>query len=192
MAWSDITRSPLTIAQRSIWFAQALDPSSPLYNIGEYLDIDGRIDVTLFEAALRSVVRRTDSLHLRFIEVDGEPRQYREAESDWTLAVIDVSHEADPQTAAEAWMYRDMQQAVDLAQGPLFQYALFRVAADRYFWYARYHHLSIDGFSVALLVRRVAQAYSDLVEGRQPEQQPFGSMVRPSGRGRDLSPVFAF
>jgi pristinamycin I synthase 3 and 4 len=175
MAWSDTTRSSLTIAQRSIWFAQALDPSSPLYNIGEYLDIDGRIDVTLFEAALRSVVLRTDSLHLRFIEVDGEPRQYREAESDWTLAVIDVSHEADPQTAAELWMYRDMRQAEDLAQGPLFQYALFRVTADRYLWYARYHHLSMDGFSVALLVRRVAQAYSYLVEGRQPEQQPFGS-----------------
>ena len=46
----------LSDAQLGIWFAQAIDPSNPAYNLGEYLEIEGSIDATLFERALRQVV----------------------------------------------------------------------------------------------------------------------------------------
>jgi hypothetical protein len=32
---------PLSVAQSGIWLAQAMFPNSPLYNIGEYLEIQG-------------------------------------------------------------------------------------------------------------------------------------------------------
>jgi len=38
---------PLSDAQLGIWFAQSIDPSSPAYNLAEYLEIAGPTDATL-------------------------------------------------------------------------------------------------------------------------------------------------
>ena len=48
--------------------------------------------------------------------------------------------------AAEARMRGDVERAVDIAREPLFCFALFRAAADLYFFYARSHHICNDGF----------------------------------------------
>jgi len=49
----------LSTAQLGIWFAQQLNPSSPAYNIGEYLEIHGSVDAVSFERALQQVVAET-------------------------------------------------------------------------------------------------------------------------------------
>ena len=48
---------PLSDAQLGIWFAQTIDPSSPAYNLAEYLEIDGPIDTTLFENRALSMLQ---------------------------------------------------------------------------------------------------------------------------------------
>ena len=52
---------PLSTPQREIWFDQMLHDGLPLYNIGGYVDLPGRIDPTLFEQAVNLLVRRHDS-----------------------------------------------------------------------------------------------------------------------------------
>lgn len=42
----------LTGAQTGIWFAQRLDPDNPIYNTAEYIEINGPINIALFEEAL--------------------------------------------------------------------------------------------------------------------------------------------
>ena len=58
---------PLLAAQRGVWVAQMLDTQSPLYNVGEYLDIQGVVDPVRFEHALRRAVADSDSLLLQFV-----------------------------------------------------------------------------------------------------------------------------
>src|SRR5437879_4290136 len=82
---------PLTDAQLGIWFAQTIDPSSPAYNLAEYLEIAGPIDATLLEAALRQVISETEALCVRFVSAADGPRQIIGAAPDWSLALIDVS-----------------------------------------------------------------------------------------------------
>jgi Condensation domain len=53
-------------------------------------------------------------------------------------------------------MSADLQRPTDLLRGPLFAFALFKTEADRFLWYARYHHIVIDGLSRSLIARRVA------------------------------------
>src|SRR3954452_22205559 len=77
---------PLSDAQLGIWFAQTIDPSSPAYNLAEYLEIAGPIDATLFEAALRQVVSETEALRVRFVSGADGPRQIIGAPPDWSLA----------------------------------------------------------------------------------------------------------
>ena len=69
------TGFPLSTPQLGIWFAQRLNPSSAAYNIGEYIEIRGRIIPALFERALRQVVTESEALRVRITEHDGKPTQ---------------------------------------------------------------------------------------------------------------------
>ena len=76
--WAPVQNSNmfrLSAAQLGIWFAQQIDPSSPAYNIGEYLEIQGSIDPILFEQALRRVATETEALRLQITDHADAPRQ---------------------------------------------------------------------------------------------------------------------
>ncbi|MEU9113910.1 amino acid adenylation domain-containing protein, partial [Streptomyces sp. NPDC048483] len=162
-------------AQQGIWFAQQLDPSNTVYNTGEYLEIHGLVDAVLFERALRRVVAETGTLRVR-IE-DGESgARLLPIEPEWTLHRIDVSAEADPVAAAERWMAADLARPVDQDAG-LFLFALFKIAEDRWFWLHRYHHVLVDGFTVALIARRVSEVYTALTAGAEPPECTFGELT---------------
>ena len=167
---------PLTGPQLGIWFAQQLNPASAAYNIAQSIEIDGDINAALFERALRQGVGEAEALCVRIVEHDGVPRQVVDTSMAWSLAAIDVSAQADPRGAAEAWMYDDLARAVDPAQGPLFRFALFKAADDRFFWYARYHHIVADGYTMWLIARRVAQIYTELSAGRSASDGAFGPL----------------
>ena len=150
----------MSAAQLGIWFAQRLDPLSAAYNIGEYLEIDGSIDPILFERALQLLVSETETLRVRITEETGEPHQIVTSAPAWSLPIIDVSGEIDPRRAAEIWMKSDLEQPIDLSREPLFAFALFKASPDRFFWYARYHHVIMDACGMWLVARRLAQLYS--------------------------------
>ncbi len=166
---------PLTSAQLEIWLAERLHPGGPDYNIAEYLDIEGAIDPARFEIVLRQVVGEADGLHATFGDEDGEPYQVLRAPADWPFHLIDVSAETDPRAAAEAIMQADYAQPVPVGRYPLFNYMLFRIAPDRFFWYQRYHHLIIDGVGLSLIPHRLADAYTALHAGKAVQSDIFAS-----------------
>ncbi|MCG1055981.1 amino acid adenylation domain-containing protein, partial [Mycetohabitans sp. B5] len=165
----------LTTAQTEIWLAQQLHPDSPVYNIAQYTVIDGVIDAAVFEAALRQVIDEADTLRLQFVDSDDGLRQ-RIGAPAWSMPVLDLTAQADPEAAADAWMHADYQQPVNLMQGPLFCYALLKVAPAQWIWYQRYHHIMTDGYGQHLIAQRVAHVYSALCTGTAPAACDFGSI----------------
>ncbi|WP_166243333.1 amino acid adenylation domain-containing protein [Paenibacillus turpanensis] len=179
MATAQAVRWRLSGAQAGIWFAQQLDPGNPIFNAAEYIEIDGPLDAVRFEQALRQTIQETEALRIRFGEDAEGPWQTVEEEApEWTLHRIDVSSEADPLEAAQAWMRRDMAKPVDLTRDPLFTEALLQVTPSRYLWYQRIHHAVMDGFGFALIAQRVAKIYTALVDNRALEKGGFGSLER--------------
>lgn len=177
MTGYQIASLPLTAAQSGIWLAQRLQPTNSLFNIAEYIDIHGEIDPTLFESALRRTVAEAETLRVRVLEEDGRAAQVVEEHVDWTLPLIDVSHEDDPRASAESHMRAEMRRPVDPTTGPLFAYTLFKAADDRYFWYQRYHHIVMDGLGLSLVGRRVAELYTALAAGPPCPEAPFGPLA---------------
>ncbi len=168
---------PLSGAQRGIWFAQKINPSTASYNIGEYLEICGPVDPALFEAALRQIVRETEALCVRFVEQVDDVRQIVGAAPNWSMTFVDLTHEPNPLVAAKSWMKADSERPANLASDRLFSYALFKAAPDRFFWYARYHHIAMDAFSMALVAQRLANVYTALVVGSRSDVSPFGPLA---------------
>ncbi|MFD7257551.1 amino acid adenylation domain-containing protein [Streptomyces sp. NPDC059874] len=167
----------LTAAQAGIWFAQQLDPENPIYNAAEYIDIRGAVDSGVFERALRRLVHESEALRMRVVEDDEGLWQSADPDPEWTLEQPDMRGEADPEAAAERWMRQALAEPVDPRRDLLFRFALLRVDDRRTFWFYRYHHVTVDGFAVALLTRRAAELYTAFAEGREPEPSGFATVA---------------
>ncbi|EYT79782.1 diguanylate cyclase, partial [Streptomyces sp. Tu 6176] len=171
-------RLPLTGAQTGVWYGQRLAPDSPVYNVGQYVEINGPVEVAAFEAAVCRTVRECEALTVRFEEDGaGEPWQFLAphgaALDGPALRVVDHRDATDPDAAALELMRSDMGRPVDPATGPLFAYALHLVGPNRALWYQRAHHIALDAYAFSLVSRRVAQVYTALVRGEEPEPTPF-------------------
>ncbi|CAM5649102.1 Tyrocidine synthase 3 [Streptomyces avidinii] len=173
-------RLPLTGAQAGVWYGQRLDPSSPVYNVGQYVEIEGPLDPGVFVTALRRTVSESEALTARFSE-DSEGVPYQETwpgpASGPLVAVLDHTGSDDPVTAALDAMRRDIARPLDLAADTPCLFALHRVGPGRVLWYQRAHHIVLDAFGFSLVSRRTAEVYSALVRGEEPPARPFGALA---------------
>ncbi|MFC5826532.1 condensation domain-containing protein [Nonomuraea insulae] len=168
----------LSAGQKSVWVAQQLNPSDRSLNIAGYGAIAGAIDSAHFEAALRTVLSEVEALRARF-ELTGEGLHQVISESlDWSLRQLDFSASADPLAEAEQWMRTDAALEFDMANGPLFRWALIRVEPELYLWYQAMHHIIVDGFGLSLITSRVADVYTDLAAGDPVRECPPTSLAQ--------------
>ncbi|RPE27817.1 non-ribosomal peptide synthetase [Kitasatospora cineracea] len=171
----------LTAAQQGVRYGQLVDPDSAKYNIGECLEIRGGLDEELFAAVVDQVVHHCDSLNAVLVERDGAVRQrvVRPEGVRERLRRVDLGGEPDPVAAAERYMARDMAAVDDLA-APSHHWALLRLGPGLHYWYVRYHHISMDGLSGAVVARAVAELYTRAAGGAEPVEVagPVGGPLR--------------
>ncbi|WP_186025090.1 condensation domain-containing protein, partial [Burkholderia gladioli] len=163
---------PLTSVQRDIWIDQLLHVDVPLYNIGGYLQIAGAIDVALLERALRIVVDKYDALRIVMVEGASEdtvPMQAFARTRPLSLPLHDLSHEADPTAAAEAWVQQHMQKPMLGEQQPMFEFALLKLHEGSYWLSWVIHHVVADGWSIYLVTDAIARIYTALEQGESPD-----------------------
>jgi enterobactin synthetase component F len=161
---------PLTEAQAGLWYAQRLDPTNPIFNTGQYLDLRGPLYIDAFRAAVNGMVAEADALALRIADSGGLPmQQVDESHRPW-LELIEVASAAE----ALADMTRDMALPVDPARQALAAERLYRIGPERHLWYQRVHHVAVDAFGTDLLVRRVASLYAARLGQGMPSQPLVG------------------
>ncbi len=160
---------PLSAAQRGIWFAQHIAGDTPI-SIAQYVELSGAIDLPLLIDAVRRTGREFGTGYLRLVDIDGDPQQIVDLTLDDTIAELDLRDRPDPEAAAHAWMRAEYTAPLDVMRDRLVRIALLRVAEDRWFWYARMHHIVLDGMGALALVQRVGELYNAAFEGR--EQPP--------------------
>jgi enterobactin synthetase component F len=153
------TGAPLTEAQTGLWYTQRIDPSNPILNTGQYLDISGPLDVDAFRNAVDATVDEAEALSLRFEDRPDGPVQVVDPSRRPFLEVIDVSGADDPVAEALAAIEADTNTPVDLARDRIAAFRLYRLSDERHFFYERIHHLAIDGFGMVLVTNRVAERY---------------------------------
>jgi amino acid adenylation domain-containing protein/non-ribosomal peptide synthase protein (TIGR01720 family) len=167
---------PLSAAQQSVWYAQQLDPDSPIF-IAQYIEIEGPVDPELFTRGALLGAHEIEACHFTLVELDGMPYQVLDPEPQVALPFLDLCGEADPRAAAMAWMQEDLERPLSLTGGePLFTVALLRIAPDRHLWYLRCHHIAIDGYSGAIVNRRMAEIYTALAGGHAYQESTPGSL----------------
>ncbi|PAJ75454.1 non-ribosomal peptide synthetase [Pseudoalteromonas sp. NBT06-2] len=154
---------PLTDAQSGIWFAQLRDPQNPIYKTGEYLVIEGDIDQASFVEAVKIVINEVESLHAQFVTTTEGPRMIITRQS-WDVEQINYSNDKTPLITAKNWMEKQLEIPVNLEVGPLFNMALLKLGDAKHAWFMSLHHIAIDGYSMSLIVSRVAYIYGQLIK----------------------------
>ncbi|WP_189241736.1 non-ribosomal peptide synthetase, partial [Planobispora rosea] len=163
----------MSAAQSGIWRAQRLAPGDPIH-IAQYIEISGPVEPEVFAAAVRWAAREAEAVHLRIVE-DGQgpgPGEWQVVEErELECPFLDPGDER----AALEWMRAELESPFSAER--LIATALLRVADDRYFWYLRCHHVIMDGYSGPMIAQRLAEVYTALADGRDPEPGDLGSLA---------------
>src|SRR5215471_1981543 len=106
---------PLTTAQRGLWVGQKIGAADATLNIAEMVEICGPVQPELFMRALWQVTREAETFRVSVVEHNGRPSQIVRPVYHGDFPYMDVSHEANPRAAAEAWMLAELSRPVDLA-----------------------------------------------------------------------------
>ncbi len=194
-----INCAPLTSPQREIWFDQMLHGDAPLYNIGGYLRLTIDFDVALFARAVELLVRKFDALRTVLIEPqdlsqddDGLPMQTFADTLPVVVPFHDFSSYKNPHEAAMAWMRHRFSEPFSLQGEPLFRYALLKLGANSFYVLTCYHHLIVDGWTIALLIRALGDIYTSLERGDNPDLSApsYGAFIE-NDRSYVVSSAFA-
>lgn len=166
---------PLVAAQPGIWVADQLSPHGNAYAVAHYIELQGAVDKERLLAAIGQGLSEVDTLRLRFSERDGVPVQiYDPALALIEPEFVDLAASPDAPAAARALMEIDLSGDLRASSGkPLYRHVLMRLADDRWYWYQRYHHMLVDGFSFTAIARRIAAIYSHLCRGDALPPAPF-------------------
>ncbi|MFB9445996.1 condensation domain-containing protein, partial [Dactylosporangium vinaceum] len=146
-------RTPLSFAQRRLWFLDQLGQSGAAYNIPTVLRLTG-VDAGVLNLALRDVIGRHEVLRTVVEVVDGEPYQriVPVEDLDWALRIGPADPGAAFDLSAElpirAWLSDDDTLVLVI------------------------HHIAGDGWSMGPLARDVSTAYAARSKGEAPVWAP--------------------
>lgn len=156
---------PLASNQLDIWRDQQANSGSPLYNIGGSLSILGVIDYTLLNKAVNLLVNEYDVLRLSFSQYQGEVFQSVIENTKVDLEFHDFSQHAKPIAVTKNWLEHTFAQAFVIDEACLlWHFALIKESASHYYIMTKYHHLIADGWTVKIIISRLAEHYNALVQ----------------------------
>ena len=162
---------PLVAAQPGIWMAEQLSTLPNAWSVAHYTELKGDINAPLLAKAIAAGMMQADTLRMRFSEDNGEVWQW--VDESITLPEPAMVR-AESHVAAVALMEADLSQDLRVDSGqPLAFHLLIQVEENRWYWYQRYHHLVVDGFSFPAITRQIAAIYTALSKGEPIPASPF-------------------
>ncbi len=169
------TRLPLVAAQPGIWMAERLSTLSGAWSVAHYVELRGNLNPALLGRAIVTGLTQADTLSLRFCEDNGEAWQWVDEHRLFAEPGYgDLREARDPHDAALALMQADLGQNLRVdGDNPLVCHQLLRVADDCWYWYQRYHHLLVDGFSFPAITRQITEIYRAWQRGEPTPASPF-------------------
>ncbi|MBL8298381.1 MAG: amino acid adenylation domain-containing protein [Rhodanobacteraceae bacterium] len=158
---ADGTTAPLSMMQQRLWFLEQLSPGTIVHNVPSAHRLRGDFNRPAFERALQQLLQRQDVLRT-VIESDASgDRQRVLASVELLLPWSDLSAlpRDQAEAALQAYIAEQLVAPFDLARGPLFRMALFRMAPEEHVFFFMAHHLIWDGWSFDLLYSDLAALY---------------------------------
>ncbi|MEM6398887.1 MAG: amino acid adenylation domain-containing protein, partial [Cyanobacteria bacterium P01_D01_bin.116] len=158
--------SPL---QQGILFHCLYSPESAVYFVQLCYILRGNINVTAFEKSWQQVVDSHTALRTAFYWENLEkPHQivYRKIQvfleqHDWRSISL-----SEQRQQLDNFLESERKKGFNFSLAPLMRLNLIRVADDSYYFVWSKHHLILDGWSTALVLKEIAKVYEAFCQGQ--------------------------
>ncbi|WP_139253519.1 condensation domain-containing protein [Burkholderia ubonensis] len=156
----------LSSAQEAIYVDQTLNPESTAYNLGGVVMLPGDLDISLLIESLRQVARKFDALRLIVQQSHDGLTQRVASEVDFQIPLFGENGERCERNSALSRAAEFVEERIDVGgASPLWGIYIARVAEAETWLVYRFHHIIIDGFSVAIVMREICKIYEKLASG---------------------------
>ncbi|WP_082963952.1 non-ribosomal peptide synthetase [Mycobacterium sp. 852002-51961_SCH5331710] len=163
---------PLSYAQSRLWFLNRFEGGAATYNMPIAFRINGLLDIEALAAALDDVIARHESLRTVFPETGGVPSQKVLPAEPGMWRRDSTTIVSLPASEVEGALATLASHRFDLATEIPIRARIFAAGPDRYVVGIVLHHIAFDGWSMAPMVRDVAEAYRARRQGLSPSWAP--------------------
>ncbi|GAB4212335.1 MAG: hypothetical protein OHK0022_48020 [Roseiflexaceae bacterium] len=163
---------PLSPMQQGMLFHTLYDQGQGTYVEQLILPLHGSLQIDAFQRAWAQIIQRHAALRTAFVwQGLKNPAQvvYRQVEIPWDIRDWRGLPPEQQQQQLAAFLEADRQRGFVIEQPPLMRMGLFRTADDAHQLVWSQHHLLLDGWSLALVLRELPVAYESALAGRPLE-----------------------
>ncbi len=154
---------PLTRIQQALLVRCIAYPHQPLYTGQWWSILDGDLDARHFCAAWQEVVNRHPALRSGFHwDLKDHPFQVVHRKATLPIVQHDWADAPDWRAQLDALLAQDRKQPFDVKKPPLMRLALIRLPEHRHCVVWTRHHLTVDGWSLGILLDEVFTLYKAL------------------------------
>lgn len=144
----------LTPSQQEMFATQVADPTDPRFHLYGAYELNGPVDLEGLRLAMAALVQRHGALRTRFVQTSQGPvQEMLPADAIDLRDQVSWSQEHAPQDRS-AWLQRQVVAPFSLEQGGLWRVRLCRHGSGVVVL-AMFHHLIMDAWSMAQLVREL-------------------------------------
>ena len=170
---------PLTKLQSGMIYHALLDEDSPVYHdIFDY-ELVGVLDVRALCRAVRETVAAHPQLR-SYVDIEryAEPLQIVLSAVDVPVSVTDFTgwDTARQSRAVGDWREAEQRRPIDFG-GPMIRFHAHVLAADRISLGVSFHHLILDGWSVALVVEEIRRRCAGPLDAAAPPPPGYAEYV---------------
>lgn len=164
---------PLTHMQQALLVRCVSYPDQPVYMGQWWVVLDGSLDDEAFAAAWQGVVDRHTALRCGFHwDLKDHPFQVVHRQAPLAVRREDWSGAADWKARLDSFLVEDRARPFDLRKPPLMRVALIRLAPMRHLVVWSRHHLTVDGWSLGIILGEVFTLYTARRAGRPSPLKP--------------------
>ncbi|MGY0064532.1 amino acid adenylation domain-containing protein [Streptomyces sp. LZ34] len=164
------TDHPLSEGQRSLWIIDRMAPGTYAYNLPLTFWLDPGVDIGALRQALQRITDRHDSLRSTFRTTDDGPVRTVAA---WQELHFQQRHLAvTDEGAVRARVAEETRRPFDLERGPLMRVTVFTLGDGRQVLLLAFHHLVVDGVSIAVILRELTAGYRAVRAGNPVAAPP--------------------
>ncbi|MEH2284580.1 MAG: amino acid adenylation domain-containing protein [Nostoc sp.] len=159
---------PLSFAQQRLWFQGQLEGENCVYNVPFFWQINGFLNISALEQAIRAIVQRHEVLRTSFCVVDELPIQVIHAHPQLTMQVLDWRQltEENQLSRATQLATEELQQPFNLSNPPLLRVKLLQLTDQSYLLLLVIHHIVCDGWSMDIFRRELFSLYTAFCAGK--------------------------
>jgi amino acid adenylation domain-containing protein len=165
---------PLSPMQQGILFHTLYAPKSGVYVEQLSCDIQGDLNIVLFQEAWHKLVEKHSILRTSFIwEGIKEPVQvvHKQVELPWQEQYLSKLELIEQQEHIETCLVAEREKDFEIYQAPLMRLKLLQLAEKHYKFIWTHHHLLLDGWSSSLLLEELFACYQALNQGEDIQLQ---------------------